>query len=107
MVLLLILFAQDIFFSFKRQIAIFSPLFYTISFLLFLFIFSVHCNIYLDIMTVVYNVFLFIVSSFIYNKYERINDTKQDTCNDYPHVEIKRFTRKHPQTVYYQAIDEI
>ena len=31
----------------------------------------------------------------------------QRTNDDYPDVEIRRFTKKKPYTVYYQAIDEV
>ena len=106
--LLLILLVQDFFFSFKKPIVILSPLFYTISFLFFLSIFSLHCNVYLDIITATYNLFLFIVSYFVYDEYEKINDKSQkDTNDDYPNVEVRTFAKKRPQTVYYQAIDEI
>lgn len=110
--LLLILFAQDIVYSYKTSIAICSPLFYTISFLFFLSIFSISCNINIDIITVVYNFFLFFLSYLFYNEYETIDETRnkthqKDTNDDYPNVEVRTFTKKRPQTVYYQAIDEI
>lgn len=99
-----ILLAQDIFFSFKKPIAILSPLFYTISFLFFLSVFSIHCNVYIDIITATYNLFLFFSSYFVYDEYEKIRDTNQDTNDDYPNVEVKTFAKKRPQTVYYQSI---
>ena len=110
--LLLILFAQDVVFSYKASIAVCAPVFYTVSFLLFLFILSVHCNVYLDITTLAYNFFLFITSCFTHNEYDTIHETKtkkknQRTNDDYPDVEIRRFTKKKPYTVYYQAIDEV
>lgn len=110
--LLLILFVQDVVFTYKATIAVCAPVFYTISFLLFLFIFSVHCNVYLDIITFVYNFFLFITSCLTHNEYKTIHETKkkkqhQRTNDDYPNVEIRKFTKKKPYTIYYQAIDEV
>lgn len=111
MALLLILFLQDIVYSYKTPIAICSPLFYTISFLFFLSIFSVSCNVYIDIITVTYNLYLFVTSYFIYSEYETIRETKnqtnQNVDDDYPNVEIRKFRKKKPLTVYYQAINEI
>ena len=110
--LLLILFVQDVVFTHKVPIAICAPVFYTLCFLVFLFIFSAYCNVYLDIITLVYNFFLFITSCFTHNEYETIHETEnkkqhQRTNDDYPDVEIRRFTKRKPFTVYYQAIDEV
>lgn len=109
--LLSILCLQDVIFTYKIPLTVCSPLFYTVSFLFFLSIFSVSCNVYLDIITVSYNLFLFITSYFVYNEYETIletkNQTNQNVDDDYPNVEIRKFRKKKPLTVYYQAIDEI
>ena len=74
--LLLILFAQDVVFTYKEPIAICAPVLYTVFFLVFLFIFSAYCNVYLDIITLVYNLFLFVTSCFTHNEYETIHETK-------------------------------
>lgn len=108
--LLILLFAQDIFFSFKRPIVVLSPLFYVVSFLFFLAIFTIDCNVYIDIITLTYNLFLFITSYFVYDDYERIHEQKEndessreDSNDDYPNVEIRTFVQKKPQTLYYQS----
>ena len=98
--LLLILFVQDVVSTYKEPIAICAPVFYTLCFLVFLFIFSAYCNVYLDVITLVYNFFLFITSCFTHNEYETIHETKnkkqhQRTNDDYPDVEIRRFTKKN------------
>lgn len=38
---------------------------------------------------------------------ETKNQTNQNVDDDYPNVEIRKFRKKKPLTVYYQAIDEM
>lgn len=109
MFLLLLLFIEDIFFSYHKNMELLSYILYFISFLLFLTIFSLHVNVYLDITTFFYIVFLFHSSYYQSNQYEKINDTNNETNDeieiemDYPNVEVKSFVRKKPHTIYYQA----
>lgn len=104
MFLLLLLFTEDILFSFIRNMELLSYILYFISFLLFITIFSLHVNVYLDITTFFYIVFLFFSSCYPSNPYEKIHETNDEIEMDYPNVEVKSFVRKKPHTIYYQAI---